>query len=39
VLKVWNGIAAVVRIALLGKIDPNASEYAAVLQDSERSPR
>lgn len=32
VLKVWNGIAAVVRFALLGKVDPNASEYAVVFR-------
>jgi SAM-dependent methyltransferase len=32
VLKVWNGLAAVVRFALLGKIDPNASEYAVVFR-------
>lgn len=31
-LTVWNCIAVVVRVALLGKIDPNASEYAVVFR-------
>lgn len=31
-LRIWNGAAAILRLALLGKIDPNASEYAVVFK-------
>ena len=30
--RAWNGVAAVLKLALLGKVDPNASEYAVVFR-------